>query len=348
MTVVNKIYTLTVIEKVNEAPGAVTIKFKQPALKKVKYLPGQYLTVVVTINGRKYRRPYSISSVFGIDTSINITVKAVPDGVVSNYLVNDIVVGQSIEIIEPMGNYIFPYPGQYNTLYLWSAGSGITPNYAILKHVLYQCPDIREVVLVYSNKNTTKTIFYKELQALSEQFRGRFIVKHIHTWPDELSKDAYYHKRIDADCIKDVIKHIDASSYAAHFICGPIEMKKIITDCLLVSGFLAADIYSEDFHHSINEEQLNDVIQSNVQLLYNGQIINVTVDRGKSILEACLDAGYDILYSCQSGSCTLCKAKLLSGNIKKVASHAPDKELEKDECLTCCSYPLSSSIYLEI
>lgn len=341
-------YTLTIIDKIEEIPGVVTIRFKQPALKKVKYKPGQYITIIIVINGRKYKRPYSISSVFGIDESINITVKAIPGGVVSNYLVNEVTVGQMIEVIEPMGSYIFPYPGPYNAVYLWSAGSGITPNYAILRNILFNYPDVDNVVLVYSNKNTSNTIFNKELALLSSQFKDRLTIKYIHTWPDELSKHVHYDKRIDGDCIKDILQQIGRSNSASHFICGPQEMKELIVSELQVAGFALGDIYSEDFYNSVDPSMLTDVVDSQIQLQFDGHLYSFTIEKGKSILDACLDKNYDLPYSCQSGTCTLCKAKLLEGRVKRIISQAPDKPLESDEFLTCCSYPLTSSIAISI
>jgi len=68
-------YTLKVEMLRKETIDTITICFKQPALKKVKYQPGQYLTLIFNINGRRYIRPYSFSSSPGIDPYLEVTVK---------------------------------------------------------------------------------------------------------------------------------------------------------------------------------------------------------------------------------------------------------------------------------
>lgn len=100
-------YTLKVLEVRKETIDSVTLCFKQPGLKKIKYLAGQYLTLQFRINGRRYIKPYSFSSTPLIDSTLNVTVKRVPGGIVSNYI-NDIVkVDDVIEVQEPLGDFIF-------------------------------------------------------------------------------------------------------------------------------------------------------------------------------------------------------------------------------------------------
>ena len=79
-------YTLKVKDVIKETDDAVTIQFKQPLFKKVKYKSGQFLTVIIPINGEKVRRSYSMSSAPNLDAHIAVTIKRVEGGVVSYYL----------------------------------------------------------------------------------------------------------------------------------------------------------------------------------------------------------------------------------------------------------------------
>jgi len=69
---------------------------------------------------------------------------------------------------------------------------------------------------------------------------------------------------------------------------------------------------------------------------------------GKSILEAALDANIELPYSCQTGSCSTCKAKLLRGKVKMIGLTKDRNDLEQDEFLLCCTHPISGDVNLVI
>src|SRR3954464_7515541 len=98
-----KHYTLKVIELRTETTDTITVVFKQPGLKKINYVAGQYLTLIFRINGRRYIRPYSFSSAPGVDSTLNVTIKRVPGGIISNHILDKVSVGDLIETIQPMG-----------------------------------------------------------------------------------------------------------------------------------------------------------------------------------------------------------------------------------------------------
>ena len=99
-------FALKVAEKRQETSDTVTLCFKQPGLKKIKYKAGQYLTLIFRINGRRYMRPYSFSSAPGVDTFLEVTVKRVRGGVVSNHICDFVGEGDLVEVMQPLGNFI--------------------------------------------------------------------------------------------------------------------------------------------------------------------------------------------------------------------------------------------------
>ncbi|MEP6610645.1 MAG: FAD-binding oxidoreductase, partial [Mucilaginibacter sp.] len=147
-------YTLKVVKIIQESNDAATLCFKQPGLKKVKYLPGQYLTLIVRINGRKYIRPYSFSSAPGIDELLEVTIKRVIGGVVSNHLVDVIKEGDVLEVLQPLGDFVLNPDADLSDkhIVLWGAGSGITPLMSIAKYALHN-NIAAHVSLVYGNRN---------------------------------------------------------------------------------------------------------------------------------------------------------------------------------------------------
>ncbi len=338
-----KTYTLKIVAIRKETDDAKTICFKQPALKKVSYQAGQYLTLVLSINNRKYRRPYSFSSSPGIDPTLDITVKRVPKGVVSNHLIDVIKEGDLIEVLEPMGEFIY---SNTSHIMLWGVGSGITPLMSILKFALNDNNDTK-ITLTYGNRNLEQTIFYEQLNSLKRQYSDRFSLFLFYSKADP-TQTSVANGRLDKEQMQEIVNKSNCSKETLHYICGPEGLKKSIKLVLLENGINSANILSEDFTHTVNEAELGNIHTRPVQLSQGGEMFSLEVVRGKSILEAGLDYGLDLPYSCQTGSCTLCKAKLLTGKVKVLRTVKPDIELEKDDFLLCCSYPLTENVSFEI
>ncbi|GGH65558.1 ring-1,2-phenylacetyl-CoA epoxidase subunit PaaE [Filimonas zeae] len=336
-------YTLTIAEKKVETPDTVTIRFRQPAFKKMKYRAGQYITVIVTVNGRKYRRPYSISSVYGLDTTIDITVKEVPGGVVSGHIVRHWQPGDSIAVMEPMGDYLLPEQTDGHTLYCWCAGSGITPNYAIIREALHNRPALEQIVLVYGNRHYGTTIFKEELNSLLNAHGERLKVYHVHSQPIA-GEAAYYNRRLDSACVNRLLQQ--GQGPALHYICGPAAMTQLVQSALTEKGVACEQVFTESFE-KYDTAALPDGVVAAAAIVQQHDITRqLAVARGSSLLDACLDAGLDIVYSCQGGSCGLCTAHVLQGEV--FTTQAPGYGREGDSCLLCSSYPLTEQLSLQI
>ncbi len=338
-----KSFTLRIDNIITETKDTKTFCFKQPGLKKINYLPGQYLTIVVTIDNRKYRRPYSFSSTFGIDNTLNITVKRVKEGLVSNYIFDKLFVGDVIEVLEPIGDFTFIAENvRENNIFLWGAGSGITPLFSILKAALFK--QNKQVTLIYSSKSKSEMIFYKELLVLKNQFPNTL---QMHLFCTREVNDDTLNSRINESVILDIISVTDTDNIL-HYICGPKELKDDIKNYLLKNGFQNNQILTEDFESNINPEELKDITTQFVKISNGIDLHEIKVTRGKSILEAILDYGLEVPYSCQTGNCKLCKGKLLSGEVKIINNEYNSDELDRDEYLLCCCYPLNENIIFKL
>lgn len=320
---------------------------KQPGLRKIKYIAGQYITLSLIINDRKYKRAYSFSSTPAIDENLKITVKRVPNGIVSNYLLDNVKVGDIIQVTEPMGDFIIDKVNIPNQVFLWAAGSGITPIFSILKELLHSSPST-QIHLTYGNSTKEDTIFLNELMQLAINHKEQFVLNLFFSRTNELQVENSISGRINSDFVKDyTMKHLNNLGESQHFICGPSQMKKMIIESLQNIGVSEDRIFSEDFELTVNEQELTEVIDSEVELHLFGVKHNVLVQKGKSILDAYLDNGIDLPYSCQTGSCNTCKATILSGEAKMIGVKERN-DLSKHETLLCCSFPLTQNIQIEI
>ncbi len=340
-------YTLKVVDIITETKDTVTLCFKQPGLKKVKYFAGQYLTLIFRINGRRYIRPYSFSSAPGIDPLLEVTIKRVPGGVVSNHINDKVRIGDSIEAMPPMGDFIYneQQDSTVTTIVLWGAGSGITPLISIAKYVLATDPS-KKIVLVYGNRSRESIIFDKKILDLKKAHPSSFTAIHFRTKlaADELNP-YLVQGRIDPEKVLSILEQEDLLG-SLHYICGPVGLKESAKSTLSTAGVSKDRIKTEDFELIRDPKDFEDINTQFVNLNFGGQQITLEVVKGKSILEAGLDAMLELPYSCQTGNCVTCKGKLISGALRMVGVNKFPEGLGEGEYLLCCSHPLTENVQI--
>ncbi|MBF4507183.1 ferredoxin--NADP reductase [Flavobacterium sp. JLP] len=341
-----KNYTLKVQDIRKETVDTVTVCFKQPGLKKIKYLAGQYLTLQFRIDGRRYIRPYSFSSTPIIDSTLNVTIKRVPDGIVSNYINDYVKVNDVIEVQEPLGDFIFEVNESIYSVVFWGVGSGITPLFSMIKELLKVHPEIN-IYLVYGNKSKTSVIFYEELEKLKSIYSERFKIYYFYSKEEFFDNESHnFHGRINSDFVSDLIKKIEQPT--RHYVCGPIGLKNTIRDSLLYLTGNLDNFFSEDFEIVKNPEDFKDINNQEIVLSFQGSKNKITINKGNSILEEALEIGIELPYSCQTGNCSTCKATLKSGELKMIGLSKPRTDLNENEYLLCCSYPMTNNVCVEL
>jgi ring-1,2-phenylacetyl-CoA epoxidase subunit PaaE len=342
-------FSVSVIDIKKETTDTCTIYFKQPGLRKIKYLAGQYLTIILRINGRLFYRPYSFSTAPAVDNFLGITVKRIQNGVVSNYIHENFKIGDVIEVIEPMGNFVLNKLPYQKNIFLWGVGSGITPLYSILKETLVKdAHSISKIHLVYGNKNQETSIFDEQLKSLQLIFPNTFMVTNFYSDDNSIIDcDSTRKGRINTAFVVDLVSK-DLLNESVHFICGPSSLKDLIINTLNGLNIDNKSIFTEEFRLSINTKDLSGIQNSEVKLFFGGVSSNLTVLKGKTILDAALDSGIELPYSCQTGNCSTCKGVLKEGNLKMLGINNKREDLEQNEFLLCCSYPESKQVIIEV
>lgn len=344
--------SLKVREVVKETPDTVTIFFEQPE-PYLDYKPGQYLTVILDLNGKEQRRSYSLCTSPFTDPHPGITVKRVDNGLVSNYLNDHIRPGKTVEIMKPLGNFTAEFHSQNKRHFVMIAGgSGITPIMGITKSVLINEPHSK-VTLLYCSRSEDQIIFKNELEKLEEQYDGRLMVVHNLSQPS--AQWSGLRGRLDAKKIKDTLQSISYPELESslYFVCGPEGLMNLSVDTLEQMGVNSKDIHKESFYTDIaaKEEELKAAgklapeLTREVEVIMDGETFHFEVAAGKTILEAGLDNDVDMPYSCQSGLCTACRGRLLSGKVDMIEDAGLSAgEIEEGFILCCSSKPASGDV----
>ncbi len=341
----NRFKDVVIKDVVHIAKDAVNLVFGKPEV--FDYQPGQFITIVHEVNGKKIRRAYSLCTTPFEDEYPAVTVKRVPGGQMSNFLNEHVKVGDQIEIMEPMGMFTTSFdPSNNRKAVFFGGGSGITPLISIIRSVLLKEPK-SETVLVYGNRSKEYIMFKDLIRELKGKYNDRFKVIHILE-----EGDADYQGRPHKDMIVQICKSVSCDQQTEFYICGPQPMMDIVAIGLKMCDFADEKIRVESFEvgkTSPAEIIETDSSESEVTILLNDDEFSITVPRSSSILDVALDDELDMPYSCQSGLCTACRGKCLEGKVSiDEAEGLSQEELEEGYVLTCVGKPLTDRVKIEI
>ncbi|CAM4109035.1 2Fe-2S iron-sulfur cluster-binding protein [Zobellia nedashkovskayae] len=334
---------------IKETEDVISVGFTNGGFfSKVKYKPGQFITLHFPIADQIHKRAYSFSSNPFTDKDLKITIKRVENGLVSNYIHDYLKVGDKLLIDKPNGSFfIEPEKKQQKSYVFFAAGSGITPIFSIINSVLQK--EIKSsIVLVYANRFFESIIFHEELVELQKQYGDRFKIEYL------ISKNApakpHYHKGLITDAL--VVGILDKYKLSfkngEYMICGPFGFMEAVKSILNVNGVSPSRIKEELFKRPDTVIQ-SDGMMSKVQIQLNGTSHELNIANNKSILQAAMAQNIDMPYSCRSGMCSTCLASCVSGKVNMTDGHfLGQKEVDAGKILTCISYPASENIVISI
>ena len=332
-----------------ETKEAVSISFKNGNLfKKIKYKPGQFMSIYVPVNGKTEKRMYSFSSNPYTDKDLKITVKEVFNGLVSSYLCNNVKVGDSFDIEDPQGSFFVEPQNKVAQQYvLFAGGSGITPIFSIIKSVLTHEPESK-IVLIYANKNQDSIIFHEEIKQIAQEYPNAFQVEHILS-EETVAADNYHTGLANLDLYQSIFdQHQLGFNHNKYMICGPFGFMEKTKEILLSKDVKRNEIIIEVFKtpeiKTLGKEQ-----ESEVTLKFNGQTHQLKVLSNQTILKVAMANNIALPYSCRSGMCSTCKASCTEGEIQMTEGHfLPENEVDGGKILTCISYPKTPTVTIEI
>ncbi len=324
-----------------EATGSVAITLDIPADQReaFDFQPGQFLTLRAHLNGTDVRRNYSIScprSRLHKAGELEIGIRPVEGGLFSNWAAQQLKAGDTLDVMPPDGRFIVKKPRAIHRVG-FAAGSGITPILSIAATTLEEQPGSKFTV-VYGNRKMSTVMFNEALQDLKDRYPDRLTL--IHILSRQSQEVPLLQGRIDSQKIRTLIDTLlPAKSMDEVFICGPEAMIEITEKALLEAGVPADRVHTERFttgtaiaarvktdapagtHEVASDKNVT------MKIILDGKEHEVLIGPNDHLLDAALEAGLDLPFSCKAGVCCTCRAKVLEGQT------AMDKNftLEADE-----------------
>jgi ferredoxin-NADP reductase len=329
--------TLRIDEVVRETADAVTLVLSDPSGLPVSFAAGQFVTVLVELDGQEYRRAYSASSSALKKSQLSVTCKRVAGGRVSNHINDNFAAGQTLRVLGPSGSFGPQRSTSPRHLVLFAGGSGITPMMSIVRTLLVLEPETR-ITLIYGNRGVADIIFRGELDRL---VCDRLTVRHVLSDPPAqwsgtagVLDETVSARELDAVT--------DDSLPREYFVCGPEPMMACVKKTLLARGVPESSIKEEKFSSPSQAASENTAAFSPqpVTVRKNGVEKNFVVAGGQTILEAGLAAGVEMAFSCAMGGCGECEVKLVEGEVELAEPNCLTKdERAKGAILACSSRP---------
>jgi stearoyl-CoA 9-desaturase NADPH oxidoreductase len=283
------------------------------------HTPGQYVRIGIDVNGVRQWRAYSITSVLGrADGCFTITVKAIPDGTVSNHLVRRAQPGTIVQLDQATGDFVLPGTAPAKALFV-TAGSGITPVMGMLRNRADD--DACDVVLVHSAPTADDVIFGDELREMARTGRIRLVEQHTDT-AGLLTADAL------AALVPDLAER-------RTWACGPVGMLEALEEHWEVAG-IADRLHTERFRPRV----LVTGEGGTVSFARTGTTIEA--DGATPILDAAEEAGVLMPSGCRMGICYGCVLPLREGAVRdlrngEITTAAPGDGVLVQTCISAAA-----------
>ncbi len=288
--------------------------------------PGQYVRIYVKNDQICASRDYALSSSpqEAIEKNIYaITIKRVPNGTVSNFLLDHAKVNDEYRLSAPTGNFYYSSIRDHQHVVGIAGGSGITPFYSIAKALNDGTLNFK-LTLFYGVNTLFEAVFAKELEQLqSKNFKLILVL-------GKEQNPKYEHGFVSRALVDKYV-----SQPYSLFVCG--------------SNGLYAFIFKEfkdfplkDRRMEPNPMAVRKVCEPktfNLTIRVQDEVYNIKANNEETILMAIEKAGIKAPSRCKSGSCGFCRAQLLKGCVCNCVDKRRYADQDVGAIHVCCVYP---------
>jgi ring-1,2-phenylacetyl-CoA epoxidase subunit PaaE len=337
-----KFYSAEVSDIRRETAECVSIGFGvDDRLRRMfSFKAGQFVTLRTRISGRVVQRPYSLCS--GVDDpELRIAVKRIEGGSFSAFATTGLQAGQMIDLTQPEGRFFVKIdPSSSRRIVLCATGSGITPMMSIMRSVLGR--EARShVTLFYGNRTRDDTMFRDDIARLVAQYPERLSV--VWFLSGEVPVAGEVAGRVDESILTMIP---DVVGLDGAYLCGVPGMIAALRAAFQRAGLPSERVFAESFDGgNIGQDPPPDLcVGATVRIRYEGDELMMKPGQ-RTVLQAALDEGLDPPYSCSSGACSSCLAKVVSGKVGMVANNVlPESDISDNWTLLCQAYAITPDV----
>jgi ferredoxin-NADP reductase len=316
---------LRVDKIIQETKSTKTFRMVCEGEKLPPFQAGQYINLFTNIDGVETARPYAISSCPTQGNYYDLTVKIVDEGFVTGYLLGEAVhKGQEFSSTGPMGSFYYNPIYHGNDLVFLAGGSGGAPARSMISSVLNQGLNIN-YHLIYSNSFEDDVIFAEEFRALAAKYDNFKLTEVI-------SRPTNAYKGINGHLNKELITQlIDDVTSKTFYVCGPTPFNEFCRSQLKRLAVEDKRIRIECNGPPKNPSTLpmwpqasNESDEVTITVRGRGQFKAKT---GEPLLNSLERNGYFVENACRSGECSLCRVKVIQGDV----FNPPEAKLRKSD-----------------
>jgi ring-1,2-phenylacetyl-CoA epoxidase subunit PaaE len=312
---------VTSVERVAEDAACVTMEIPAALRDVFAFHAGQYVTVRRTIEDREERRTYSIVTAPGGGT-FKLGIRLQFGGRMSGELAAKLRPGDLLDVGAPMGRFRTAISAEREHSYVaFAAGSGITPILSLVTDILAREPRSR-VTLIYGNRSISRTMFLEETLALKNRYIERFSVHFVMS--REPQQTAWLNGRIDGPKVRELARHmVEVSTADEYLICGPGDMVDEVRGAIkALNGdapirferFATAAPRSIETARESASMPVPQEVLATISIVMDGRRRSFPMaPSDASVLDAAERAGLDLPFSCRSGICATCRARITHG-----------------------------------
>ena len=330
------------IKEWNKDCKSLTFQPVSPTKELAFFKAGSYICVYLEKDGMKLSRPYSLSSSpqEALDGSYTITVKRVPGGKASEYLLDKVKVGDTLKISGPLGEFVYLPIRDGKTVIGIAGGSGITPFHSFAKAIREGHEDF-QLILFYGSRTEEDILFKEDFDTFQKEDQR---IKVIHVLSDE-KKEGYEHGFVNASLIK---KYLPSNDYSV-FLCGPEGMidflDKEIQSLHLERKWIRHELQGEIHHPEKQPDYPQKEIPETVSITVHicDETKTIQASSKETILQSLENHGISAPSRCRSGECGWCHSLLMKGEVycPKSREHRREADFSFNYIHPCCTFPLS-------
>lgn len=328
---------LTCSKKWFETPDSVSFELSSDSGNETfHFKAGQFSSLGFNIEGKTVFRAYSISSIPG-SNRLKFTVKRVPDGLVSNHIVDALSVGQKVQVQAPIGEFNNVDCAPKQKVLMISAGCGVTPVMSMVDQWLDEGANI-DIEFLHLAKSKLDAIYFDRLMELNQTVKSF----HLNMLLEDNTGTDFPQGLISLEWLKALVSDFQQRTI---YLCGPTGFMEVVKSALEDAQFDMSQFHQESFTPA---QVTAEAGEGTVKIAVPDFGVEVEADEGSLLIDALEKGGVPVIAACRSGICGSCKCKVKVGQVESSSYETLSHEERESGYVLACSTTIKSNVEVSL